>query len=117
MSLSIRAALFRALWICVVLPLLFLGTHELTTASAAAPPQNTGNAQSSANPAPPPQTQGAVSTGGAYAPVLDQEKRPITAGGFVDNGPIVFQDMAEKSGLNESDVSTLPRLQMNKHGK
>jgi len=51
------------------------------------------------SPAPAPQTQGAVSTGGAHAAVLDSEKRPITAGGFVDHGPIVFQEVAEKAGL------------------
>jgi enediyne biosynthesis protein E4 len=49
--------------------------------------------------APAVQTQGAVSTGAAHAAVLDNEKRPITAGGFVDAGPIVFQDVAEKAGL------------------
>ncbi|HEX4427076.1 MAG TPA: CRTAC1 family protein [Terriglobales bacterium] len=52
-----------------------------------------------AKPAPPAQSQGSVSTSGVYAPVLDDEKRPITAGGFVDSGPIVFQDVAEKAGL------------------
>ena len=52
-----------------------------------------------AKPAAPPQSQGSVSTGAAYAPVLDADKRPITAGGFVDSGPIVFQDIAEKAGL------------------
>jgi len=44
-------------------------------------------------------TSGVVSTGGAHAAVLDSEKRPITAGGFVDSGPTVFQDVSEKSGL------------------
>src|ERR1700678_715659 len=53
--------------------------------------------QSSA--APVRQTQGAVSTGSAHAAVLDNEKRPITAGGFVDHGPVVFQEVAEKAGL------------------
>jgi len=46
-----------------------------------------------------PQTPGVVSTGGAHAAVLDSEKRPITAGGFVDSGPVVFQDYSEKAGL------------------
>src|SRR5207248_2371522 len=41
----------------------------------------------------------AVSTGGAHAPVLDAEHRPITAGGLVDSGPVVFQDVAEKAHL------------------
>jgi len=52
-----------------------------------------------AKPSAPPQSQSSVSTGAAYAPVLDANKRPITAGGFVDTGPIVFQDIAEKAGL------------------
>ncbi len=42
---------------------------------------------------------GGVMTGGNFAPVLDAEKRPITAGGFVDSGPIVFQDIAKAAGL------------------
>ena len=45
------------------------------------------------------QASGVVSTGGAHAAVLDKEKRPITAGGFVDSGPIVFQDVSDKAGL------------------
>ena len=55
----------------------------------------------SSQAAPPatPQAPGGVSTGGAHAAVLDGEKRPITAGGFVDSGPIVFQDVSEKAGL------------------
>ncbi len=48
----------------------------------------------------PPQTPGVVSTGRAHAAVLDSEKRPITAGGFVDVGPVIFQDDSEKAGLS-----------------
>jgi hypothetical protein len=58
----------------------------------------TGDQKSDQAPTPS-QTQGAVSTGGVHAPVLDEEKRPITAGGFVNSGPIIFQDIAEKAGL------------------
>jgi len=43
--------------------------------------------------------QGGVSTGAAYAPVHDAENRPITAGGFVDHGPIVFKDISQQAGL------------------
>jgi enediyne biosynthesis protein E4 len=43
--------------------------------------------------------QGGVSTGGVYAPVRDAEHRPITAGGFVDQGPVVFKDISEQAGL------------------
>jgi hypothetical protein len=46
---------------------------------------------------PPP--QGGSATAGVFAPVLDAEKRPITAGGFVKNGPVIFQDISEKAGL------------------
>ena len=57
------------------------------------PPLYGGSAPSS------PQQQGGSATGGVFAPVLDSEKRPITAGGFVKTGPIVFQDISEKAGL------------------
>src|SRR3984885_5155356 len=42
---------------------------------------------------------GGANTGGAHPAVLDAEKRPITAGGFVKSGPIIFQDIAAKAGL------------------
>ncbi|MBV9302713.1 MAG: CRTAC1 family protein [Acidobacteriaceae bacterium] len=48
---------------------------------------------------PQEQAQGGMSTAGAHAAIYDAENRPITAGGFVDSGPIVFQDIAEQSGL------------------
>src|SRR5208282_5046031 len=58
-------------------------------------------AQEKTEPAPnaQPQAPGVVSTGGVHAAVLDSEKRPITAGGFADSGPVVFQDYSEKAGL------------------
>jgi hypothetical protein len=49
------------------------------------------------NSSTPP--SGGSATAGVFAPVLDSEKRPITAGGFVKTGPIVFQDVSEKAGL------------------
>ncbi len=42
---------------------------------------------------------GGMSTGAAYAPILDAEHRPITAGGFVDKGPVVFDNISRRSGL------------------
>ncbi len=47
-----------------------------------------------------PAASSGSSTGGAHAAILDAEHRPITAGGFVKTGPIVFQDIAAKAGLN-----------------
>lgn len=35
-----------------------------------------------------------------FAPVLDAEKRPITAGGFVKEGEIVFKDISEPAGIS-----------------
>src|ERR1700748_1841558 len=42
---------------------------------------------------------GGVNTGAPHPAVLDLEKRPITAGGFVKTGPVLFEDASEKSGL------------------
>jgi enediyne biosynthesis protein E4 len=41
-----------------------------------------------------------ISTGRARPPVKDAQSRPITAGGFVDDAPIFFEDITEKAGLN-----------------
>ena len=43
---------------------------------------------------------GGIAGGMGAAPVYDAEKRPITAGGFVDSGPIVFQDITKQAGLS-----------------
>ncbi|RRA48252.1 CRTAC1 family protein [Acidipila sp. EB88] len=43
--------------------------------------------------------QGSVSTGLAQPAILDSQQRPITAGGFVPTGPIVFKDITKQSGL------------------
>jgi len=56
------------------------------------------------NPAPnaPSQQQsgmGGISSAGTFAPVYDAEKRPITAGGFVDKGTVVFEDVTKAAGL------------------
>jgi hypothetical protein len=50
------------------------------------------------------QTQGGgmgVSTGVAHAPQKDAQSRPITAGGFVDGAPVVFQDITRQAGLDK----------------
>lgn len=44
-------------------------------------------------------TQGGTSTAGVFAPVRDAENRPITAGGFVSKGPIIFKDVSRESGM------------------
>jgi enediyne biosynthesis protein E4 len=55
---------------------------------------------SAQKPAEQPQSGGGgISSAGTFAPVYDAEKRPITAGGFVDNGTVVFEDATKASGL------------------
>lgn len=46
-----------------------------------------------------PSAIGGVNTGGEHQAVLDKEHRPITAGGFVKGGPVLFEDIAKQSGL------------------
>ena len=48
-----------------------------------------------------PSAGGGVSTGAAHAAVKDAQSRPITAGGFVDNAPVVFEDITKQAGLDK----------------
>jgi hypothetical protein len=43
---------------------------------------------------------GGIAGGMGAAPVYDAQKRPITRGGFVDSGPVVFQDITQAAGLS-----------------
>ena len=45
---------------------------------------------------------GGISSAGTFAPVYDADKRPITAGGFVDkdHGTVVFEDDTKAAGLS-----------------
>ncbi len=63
------------------------------------PAQQSTEAQ---QPAAPPQQggMGGNATGGTFAAVYDEQKRPITAGGFVDSGPVIFEDITKKAGLS-----------------
>ena len=56
-------------------------------------------AQQGAAQVQPPAAMGGSNTGGAHPAVFDEEHRPITAGGFVKSGPVVFKDIEESSGL------------------
>ncbi len=78
--------------------LLIIGVVASCTASS---PIHAQTPRTSEGMSQAPQTpHGNVSTGGEYAPVHDTENRAITAGGFVDSGPVVFQDDTKKSGLS-----------------
>jgi len=42
-----------------------------------------------------------MATGAAHAAVKDSHSRPITAGGFVDDAPIIFTDITKQAGLDK----------------
>lgn len=46
-----------------------------------------------------PLPEGGASTGGIFPAVHDAKHKPITAGGFVAFGPLVFDDVTQRSGL------------------
>jgi len=46
-----------------------------------------------------PGGMGGISSGTAAPAQYDEQKRPITAGGFVSKGAVVFQDIAKQAGL------------------
>jgi hypothetical protein len=51
------------------------------------------------NPSPGQSTGGGMANAGPQAAVFDAQHRPITAGGFVKTGPIIFEDTAKQAGL------------------
>jgi hypothetical protein len=42
-----------------------------------------------------------MATGGVFKPVFDSAHRPITAGGTVKTGPVVFMNIAQQAGLTK----------------
>ena len=61
----------------------------LSARAQATPPPAAGGMQSS---------QGGMANAGPQTPEFDSQQRPITAGGFVKSGPVVFQDVAKAAG-------------------
>src|ERR1700754_3911352 len=86
---------YGAFFFCVAF---VAGSGEL--AAQTTPPDVPAQVSKQTSPEKSQQSQmGGVNTGGAHAAILDEEHRPITAGGFVKMGPIIFQDIAQKAGL------------------
>jgi hypothetical protein len=74
-------------------------SNPVSSSPVSSTSQNSSGAQQ-AEPAGAPQSPaGGVETGPPQAAQYDAEHRPITAGGFVTNGPVIFQDISEKAGL------------------
>ena len=91
-------SLVRRCCIAASVPLAVVLLCSAALSQAPAPSQSPlygGSANQSAGP-----QQGGSATGGVFSPVLDTEKRPITAGGFVKDGPRIFEDISDKAGLN-----------------
>jgi enediyne biosynthesis protein E4 len=80
----------RALFIGVLIGVLFTPSvcrpQQLSTQQQEPSPSQSGNT-------------GGNATGGTFAAVYDDQKRPITAGGFVDTGTVFFQDVTRAAGL------------------
>ena len=65
---------------------------------------NPGGAPKSAegqHPGTMPQPAGGMANAGPQKAEFDSQHRPITAGGFVKEGPIIFQNVAEQAGLTK----------------
>jgi enediyne biosynthesis protein E4 len=54
---------------------------------------------------------GGIASAGVFAPVYDEQHRPITAGGFVDKGVVVFEDATKAAGLSswQHEMGTLQK--------
>jgi hypothetical protein len=67
----------------------------LSPLSSARMLQNSGDASVAENPA----QQTGMAAGAAQKGEFDAQHRPVTAGGFVKTGPVVFQNVAAQAGL------------------
>ena len=86
----------RGLAGCVLLLLVasFKGNSQ---APVSPPPSNPTQQQA---PPPKPGMSSGIAAGVQAAPQYDEQKRPITAGGFVDTGTVVFEDATKAAGLS-----------------
>ena len=100
-SILTKRAPFQTLQLSLALFLpLLLSAADNSLAQIPATATQTPDAQSKpSNQLPPVSAMGGSNTGGAHAAVFDAEHRPITAGGFVKTGPVLFEDVARQAGL------------------
>ena len=63
------------------------------------PPSNEPSRVTKVEPEAPQSSHGGMATAGPQKAEFDGRHRPITAGGFVSTGPIVFQNVADTAGL------------------
>jgi enediyne biosynthesis protein E4 len=80
---------FAGLFACVVVFVCLIGgaAQQLPTPDTATNPQDSGYMRVLLRPTHPP--------------VFDSQHRPITAGGFVQGAPVIFEDVSHKSGIDK----------------
>ena len=79
--------------------LVFVGAGAILSLTATGQVQEQAIQNTDQNASAQSSPQGGSSTAGTFAPVYDSEHRPITAGGFVKTGPVIFEDISTKAGL------------------
>jgi hypothetical protein len=72
------------------------GAQQATDTVGTAPKPNPGQSAGAMG-----QSGGGMASAGPQEAHFDNQHRPITAGGFVKDGPIVFQDIAAAAGLTK----------------
>jgi hypothetical protein len=94
--------MFEALRATALLGVLAAGIPVVLSAQVTAPvalPPERHTASQTPTSAPPVAPMGGSAASAPRPIQLDEKPRPITAGGFVKSGPIVFEDISEKAGL------------------
>jgi len=84
----------------MVLAWMAAGICAAMMAQAAGPGTTATGLQQPAEGAQAP-AKGGEQVSSPHAVQLDAEHRPITAGGFVKSGPVIFEDVSEKAGLTK----------------
>lgn len=87
--------MFKAMRLFPIWALLVVFPAVLASQAAAPPEQHEDKNVEGAQPA----AKSGQETGSPHPMQLDAQHRPLTAGGFVQSGPIVFEDDSQKAGL------------------
>jgi len=89
--------MFEALRATTLGALMAAGIPAFVCAQSAAP----GASQATTTPVQTAQPGNGDTADSPHPVQLDAQHRPITAGGFVKTGPVVFEDISEKAGLTK----------------
>lgn len=102
----ILAVMFRATRASLLLALSAAGAFSFISAQVTKPNTPAGDQQTSQPAGQTPEgteapSEGGVNTGPPHPAQFDAQHRPITAGGIVASGPVIFDDMSQKAGLTQ----------------